>query len=377
MDIGIDETSPALWSAVWQLADAWSKTPVVQRVADPLPRNRPLSDIREGGTGLTSFLHQLHVRVGFLMNPLMYGSRIPVLMQSPLLADTMKQLADEDEFVSWLENAAKLELAHRRTLAWLRSSLAGYPILRAPQLASGSPLTTDEVTVDFVWSKDELRAGLNRLAQPPGLPELLGVSAAVSAINEATRELATQLGKSGAWDNFRVAWAALDDRAKVQLRTARQELTERLSRDRVDEHEPTLAVVRSEYRRRMTADVLDALAGKARQYADAFGRVHAILTLTACDVFGEVALYGAPQSVEALRVEAPQPGRPIIEFDLSESGASLLNPGQLLWLQGCIVRDAVRLDRITLKADLAHGSREQLLARVLQGTAEGWPREHD
>ena len=73
--------------------------------------------------------------------------------------------------------ANRIEAAHRMTLAWLRSRLAGYPILRAPQLAPGTPLTTFEMTIHYTWTKEELSGGLNQMPAPPGVPDLLGADA--------------------------------------------------------------------------------------------------------------------------------------------------------------------------------------------------------
>lgn len=368
------ETSPALWRTVWQLADAWSETPVVQQVAATLPRNRPAKDRSVGATGLPAFLHDLEVRVGGLMHPLMYGSRIPVLVQDPMIAGTGMQQVDESELNDWLENARRLENAHRSTLAWLRSSLAGYPLLRAPQLAPGSPLTTYEMTSHFVWSKQEFGAELNRHSTPPNVPDLLGADAPTrAALEEAARQLATELSESPAWTGFSESSQALDDEAKAELRKARRELTERLSEERLDDHEQTLALPRSEYRAHMTANVIEGLTGPAKSYADAFNNVHTLLTLTACDIFGQLTLYGEPWAIPVLNVEAPEPGQPIVEFESAGPAGFFPDTGQVLWLRSNAVWDAVRIEGMVFKMDIAQGSREQFSARVLQGTAEGWP----
>src|SRR5689334_17980953 len=182
-------TDPDLWTAIYQLAEAWSETPTVQKVADALPRNRPLKDRADGASGVTAFLHHMSLRAGGLMHhPLMYGSRIPAFMDDPMVVGGMPSVP-EQELTDWLQNAAKLEIAHRRTLEWLRSSLAGYPILRAPQLAPGTPLTTLEITSHFIWTKQELAAGLGRLAAPPDVANLLGVSVSAT-LDEAVRNVA-------------------------------------------------------------------------------------------------------------------------------------------------------------------------------------------
>jgi hypothetical protein len=78
---------------------------------------------------------------------------------------------EQPELNDWLQTANNVETAFRYTLGWLRSSLSGYPILRAPQLAPGTPLTTFELTSEFVWTKDELRSSLNRLMALAEIPQ--------------------------------------------------------------------------------------------------------------------------------------------------------------------------------------------------------------
>ena len=81
------ETSPALWAAVWQLADAWSETPVVQEFAEALPRHHLLKPVADDAKGTPEFLKELGSRAGNLMHtPLMFGTRIPVILGDPFLA---------------------------------------------------------------------------------------------------------------------------------------------------------------------------------------------------------------------------------------------------------------------------------------------------
>ncbi len=325
---------------------------------------------------LPALLHHLHVCAGGMMHPFTYGSRIPGLVNEPLIANLGMPHVDESELAEWLHNARRLEAAHRRTLEWLRSSLSGYPLLRAPQLAPETPLTTLETSTQFIWTKQELSSGLALLPAPPRVPELLGTDATTgAALDQAARTVAAQLSQSPVWQTFTHAASALDDQAKGELRQARLQLKQRLSRERLDDHEPTLALPRSQYRVSITEDITAALTGAAMSYADAFDSVHALLTLTACDVFSELALYGTPQQMEVTHVEVPELGRPIVEFEVEGDAENTLrlDLGQLLWLGSTAVRDAVRIEGKTLNFDLMGGASVHLTARVLKGTAQAWP----
>ncbi|KRF16845.1 hypothetical protein [Nocardioides sp. Soil796] len=370
-----EETSPALWEAVWRLADAWSETPVVLEFASPLPRHHLLKPVPEGTKSVTEFLKELGIRAGSLLHaPSMFGSRIPVFLGDPFLAGAAMSKVEQPELNDWLQTANKVETAFRYTLGWLRSSLAGYPILRAPQLAPGTPLTTFEMTSEFIWTKDELRSSLNQLPAPPSVPQLLGADAPTSvALDEAARDVAARLQQTSAWTQFAAAAKALDEDAKLALREARAELAEKLSEESTNEHEENLALPRSEYRAHTTAEAVESLTGPAREYAKAFGRVQALLRLVMCEVFGELAFYGEPCPIPATNLNAPEPGKPVVEFESTPSAGVLVSPGQVVWLGSDAVSDAVRIEGITHTMDFVTGGSDLFTATVLIGTGEVWP----
>lgn len=367
-----ESTSPELWRAVWRLADAWSETPLVQGFAATLPRNQGLENRGDRATGVPALLQHLDLSAGMMMKPLMFGSRVPVLLDQPLISQG-SPVVDRDEVAAWLAMASRIEAAHRMTLAWLRSRLAGYPILRAPQLAPGTPLTTFEMTIHYIWAKEEFSEGLNQMPAPPGVTDLLGVAPDTSSeLDEAARDLVTTLEGSPAWIRFHNALEALDDDGKLALRAARRELTERLSEEAVDVHEDRLALPRAEYRSHTTAQTIASLSGSAREYADAFNEVHNLLTLVACDIFGELALFGEPWPVPVLNLETPEPGLPIVAFEGQGAAGFFLTTGQVLWLSNESVADAVRIEAMSMKFDV-EGMRDHFEARVLLGTGAGWP----
>ena len=365
-------TSPDVWRAVWQLADAWSETPLVKDFAATMPRNQGLENRGDRATGVPALLQHLDLTAGIMMKPLMYGSRLPVLLDQSLVSQRAPAV-DQGEVAAWLTMANRIEAAHRITLTWLRSRLAGYPILRAPQLAPGTPLTTFEMTNHYIWTKQELSAGLNLMPAPPGVTDLLGAKAKASSdLDQAARDLATAFEGAPAWTRFQNALEALDDDGKVALREARRELTGRLSEEAVNDYEEHLALPRDQYRGHMTTEVTGSLKGSAHEYADAFSHVHEILTLVACDVFGELALFGEPWPVPVLNLEIPEPRQPIVAFESRGAAGIFLTTGQVLWLSNETMTDAVRVEAKTMNFDV-EGVRDHFVARVLIGTSEGWP----
>ncbi|MHA7190522.1 hypothetical protein ACX80N_09565 [Arthrobacter sp. MDT2-16] len=368
-----EDTSPELWSAIWKLAEAWSQTPVVQEIAATLPRNRPLNERGEKAVGIPALVQHLEVRAGMMMKPLMYASRIPALLNQNFVAGFGMPAVDQDELGKWLQMTARLEGAHQITLGWLRSSLAGYPLLRAPQLAPNTPLTTREMTPRYVWLKEEFASGLNQRVAPPSVPDLLGADATgASQLDQAARDVSQALTKSQAWVDFNSALCALDDDTKEALRAARRELKVRLSAEALDDHEPNLALPRAEYRSHTIKEVVESLSGPARVYADAFGEVDRLLGLTIGDIFGELVLFGEPWRVPVFNVETPTPGEPIVGFEMRPIGP-FLTAGQIIWITTEAVADAVRIESHTMKMDQVEGMQDHFEARVLLKTGEAWP----
>lgn len=368
-----EDTSAVLWSAIWRLAEVWSRTPLVHDIASTVPRNLPWDERGDKATGVSALLQYLEVNASTLVKPMMYASRISALLGYPSIAHFGMPEVDKDELNKWLWKATGLESAHLITLGWLRSSLAGYPLLRAPQLAPGTPLTTEGMTPRHIWRKEEFGLGLNHRSAPPSVPKLLGADARVGLeLDQAARDVSQALAESQAWLDFELAVAGLDDAAKKTLRAARRELRERLSAEALDDHEPDLALQRAEYRSHVMSEVLGSLSGSALNYANAFGEVDRLLNLIMGDIFGELVLFHGPGRIEVFNVETPRPGEPIVGFETKPVGP-FVALGQILWLKTEAITDAVRIEQHTMTMDQAEGVRDRFQARVLLNTGEAWP----
>lgn len=365
-------TPAELWAAIWKLADAWSETALIRDFSATLPRNQPPVNRGDNARGIPALVEHLTATAGMMMKPLMYASRVPALLNQPFAGIEMPAV-EQDVMREWLLRAAKLEHAHRVTLGWLRASLSGYPILRAPQLAPGTPMTTEEFTTNFIWSKDEFSLGLNLLPAPPWVPDLLGAdSKQTRALDIAARAVRTELLKSQAWVEFHGALHALNDVAKEALREARRELKDRLSTAALDAHEPSYAIPRAEYRSQVTDEVIESLTGLSRVYAGAFKQVDQLLDLTMGDLFGELVLFGTPPRIQVFNVETPIPGEPILGFETSPT-VPFVRTGQILWLSTEAITDAVRVELHSMRTDQIEGTHEYFEARVLLNTGKGWP----
>jgi hypothetical protein len=163
-------TTAGLWRAIRAQAEVWSQTPVVRHVADHLPRNAPREQRRAGSSTIPALLQGLSAAFSGMLHPLMLGTRVQFVMAQPF--QPFERNVDESELKEWLRAAIALESAHRVTLAWFRSRLPGYPVVRAPQLARNSQFTTREYTPRFIWTVDERGIGLQFQSAPPELAGL-------------------------------------------------------------------------------------------------------------------------------------------------------------------------------------------------------------
>jgi hypothetical protein len=281
---------------------------------------------------------------------------------------------DEGDLREWLRAAAELEGVHRVALAWFRSRLPGYPVFRAPQLARNSPFTTHEYTPNFIWTPEERRVGLQFASAPPQLAKRLGEPPqSPDPLGCAAQEVHRELTLTRPWIAFAEAHRALDGDAKRELAEVKRDLAEQLAPDGVDRYESEKLLDRAQYRAHQVTEAVARLTGPARDYADAFGAVEDLLQFAICDIFGELALYGDPTGIDVFNLEFHASDEPIVEFEVNET-TPFLNLRQVLWLNDPAVKDAVRIEEVTLHTSETDGG-SHYQARILEGTAAAWPRD--
>lgn len=356
----------ALWEAVAEHASAWADLPVVRRFAAQLPRNAS-----QRSRGLPGLLQHVTASGGMVASrPLRLGTNVPQMLSvvdggvPPVRPAVLNQ---------WLEDATRVEAVHRVTVAWLRSRLRGYPQLPAPQLAPGTPLTTDEFTYRLPWTREELAAGF-QFQNPPSEPlEALGATEQHAArAGEAARRLGLALAGTAHWQRLRAADAALSPGDRTELAAARKAVADASKPAVVDAHEPDLAVPRDAYRQQVVADAIGALTGPAREYADAFDAADRLVELAGSDVFGQLAVYGAVVLADVTELAAHGAGPGTVEFTVADTVH--LDPGAVCWLDDPLFPDAVHLTGLGYSFDQAAGMRVMATGRGLVGTAAVWPR---
>jgi len=362
----VHSAQTALWKAVAEQAAVWSALPVVRRFAVHLPRNAS-----QRSHGLSGLLQHVEASGGMVASrPLRLGTNVPLMLSvMPGGAPTVRPQVLQP----WLNDANHVEGAHRITVAWLRSRLPGYPLLPAPQLAPGTPLTTDEYTYRLPWTRDELAAGFQYQNPPSQAIELLGASAReVARADEAARRVAVGLLETAAWQRLRDAHTALSPAARTELVAARKAIAEAARPALVDAHEPVLAIPRDAYRQQVLSDVLGTLDGAALEYAEAFDGAERLLELAASDVFGQLAVYRPIVLTGVTDLAARDAETGTVELTVED--IAHLDLGSLAWVDDPLCPDAVHLTGLNYSFDQAAGTRVRIIGQVLDGTAAAWPR---
>lgn len=354
-----------LWEAVAEHAATWADFPLVRRFAAELPRNAS-----QRSHGLSGELQHVAASGGTVSSrPLRLGTNVPQILS--IIPGGGPPPAPSPVLEQWLKDAVRVELVHRMTVAWLRSRLPRYPQLPAPQLAPGTPLTTQEFTYRLPWNRADLAAGL-QFQNPPSEPlRTLGATDvhAARAVKGAQR-VALALADMEQWHRLREADAALSPTDRAELVAARRAIANASKPEAVDAHEPHRALPRDAYRGRVVADVVGGLTGAAREYADAFDAADQFVELSCSDVFGQLAVYGTVPLADVSDLASH--GLESVEFAVADRlGVEL---GAVCWLNDPLFPDAVHVTGFTLSFDQATGGRLLATGRRLFGTATVWPR---
>lgn len=356
-----------LWTAVGEQARLWGDTPTASAVSSQLPRNAP-----QRATGVPGLLQELHAGFGSMMTqPLRHGSTVPPLMTVGMMPG--RAASPEHELNLWLDLARRLEMAHRSTVAWFRSRLPSYPLLLAPQLVPGTPLTTSQWTNRLIWAADERHRGLQYQGSPPDVGSALDAQGiAARDLSESARVVATALERTDEWASFQQAVEALGQEGKADLRSARSRLAELLTAAAIDAHEPDLAVPRGEYRAHVTMNVVDSLAGPSRSYADAFAAANDLIETSASEVFGQLAMHGEPISLPTTDLDFLGGEPTKVNFEIDDAYVTVVQCGNLAWIDDPMVSDAVRVESISMRLDPAVRTGLKIGASILDNTGGAW-----
>jgi hypothetical protein len=364
-----DAAYSSMWRAVSDLSALWSQVPLVQHFAAELPRNAP-----QRSTGVPGRLQGIEAGGGPISeHPLRLTRSIRLMLAVPNpFLDVQPSAA---QWNAWFDTAMRVESAHRLTVAWLRSRVPGYPDLPAPQLAPGTPLTAEDYTHQLIWTHQEKTLGLQLQEPPIQIGHILQATQEQErTLIEGTRRLIVAIERTEEWERFASAAAALTDPARVELGQACSTLTERLSKERVDEYSPLL-LARFNYRVAVLGEVLRTLTGPAEEYAEAFGALNQLIEIAASDVFGQLAAYGPPATVGRPYDVDLRPGSfQLVSFTNSSADTNSPGPlelGQILWLGDELIPDAVRLIGSTSTFS-QFSMEERWTGIILAGSSAAW-----
>jgi hypothetical protein len=325
-----------VWAAVQQLAAEWSKSPLVQRLAAALPPNDPPAG------DLTTALQNMDAGLS------------GVVSADPLLTTMWEQLADQLPLVTVTPEVRRVvrslvPIGHavEWSVGWLRSRIPGYPLIPTPQLAARGLRRCEEYGDRLPWRRQMIQAGLQYQPSPSGVVARHLRLSSTAEIDTATVRLAGALSGAPEWQDFARLSSHLEHGDRVALRAARKQLTPLLTADAVDAFEPETMHRRQQFRRERTDEAIEALAGRPREFADAFARLDDLIDLVAINILGQLACFGTPMLVDTVEIVELTPDR-IRFIDHTDSFPHL---GALIRLSDPLARDVIRIDSIAMSSD--------------------------
>jgi hypothetical protein len=122
-----------------------------------------------------------------------------------------------------------------------------------------------------------------------------------------------------------------------------------------------------QYREAVLSEELEALHGRAREYASAFGLANDLIERAASDVFGQLAAYRGSTSVSAPE-ELEFHGTQQVTFVLRD--APILNAGILLNVDDPLLPDALQIVHLTIAFDRGAGLSQRVTGEILTGSGD-------
>ncbi|ORI21525.1 hypothetical protein [Rhodococcus sp. 1168] len=277
-------TTASTWAATRQLAEAWSRSPIVQDYTAQLPANNP-SD-----RGIPEMLRNIDSSTGLVSH-------------EPLIPNKWELMASELPFVDlnvrggrqFLEDARPIGFAAERNTAWIRSRLPRFPLIPTPQLGRHTHRTSNELGQGLGWRREAMTGGLQLLSAPPGVSELLRIDK--RSHDTAIVALADALADTPEWAKFAELSARLTPDDRRALSEARKTLTPLLCEAAVTAFEPDRMLRREQYRKDTVASVVDQLAGTPAEFALAFDEIDELIDLVSLSVLGQLIAYGGPRVI--------------------------------------------------------------------------------
>jgi cell fate (sporulation/competence/biofilm development) regulator YmcA (YheA/YmcA/DUF963 family) len=193
--------------------------------------------------------------------------------------DLIKRKEDED----WFDDALKLGITFQVMVEFLRSRLPGYPVLKVPHRAKGSPYLIETNYLffhHFPWERDLARTGIQ---QKEG-HQLDGLFEAPGGIGGLLTRLVNQARDRPSWRRFISASAALDPDDKRRLSDLNKEFRTRTREEVVDAESGELMMANYQYRQAVLAEMVGSCEGRVLEYLRSFEEADELITLIATTI---------------------------------------------------------------------------------------------
>jgi len=337
------------WTAVEDLANNWSTSPIVLRqknaITAPINSNEQymwLDGISQLKVMFSDAIHQ----------------PLKLAQQLPFICGALPEIELPQQFVN---DSVVVHRAAVASLAWFRAQLPGYPIFQTPHFGRYTNLTTEEFTFRTPWRREDLARGL----QFKGLDASIAGSLLLPRPKDfeiSVQNLLTAVKGTDEWSDFVVSRARLTLVDRELLRAARLRVSENLAPAALDEFEPKVAIVRAERRAEVVQQEIANLAGSAGEYALAFDRIDVLLEEIVIDFVSHFVFFGGPKLVKPLGEIEFTPGKPgTLKFDASDP----LDTGALVRIDDPIFSGHARVNQITVHVAAGAEDKISVIASLL------------
>jgi hypothetical protein len=277
----------ALWEATAELAACLGESQRLLLVRDTLV------SCRRGYTGgRTEPLAMVVTRGNWI-----YESEVLRFADLARWDPSFADVRQDSSKASFLDAAGAIQAGGSLLVEWIRSRIAGYPLLHVPHLGAGSPRVELSLDRRWPWPKALRGRGLQLSNPPPNIPAAFDVDA--ESCLSPIRRLGFALTQEPPIVTFQSMRSSLDQSERDELAALSRAFVGRATGAALDSIEPRLQMRRDDHRRALLREAVEGASPSVRAYCEAFEAADDLID----DIMAALtylAVWGAPLSPRAV-----------------------------------------------------------------------------
>lgn len=356
-----------LWRSTLELSDLWSKAPIIHEYSEVLIDSRTAGSDKGG---IAAHLRGTYAGLDALQPHVLRQYSLLSMVRSQVPAIVPGMNWEDPELPAFMERARLAESAYLTTLQWIRSRIPGYPSIKVPQLAKGSPLRTEEFTWRAPWLTKEFPGIQYSLKPPEEIGRNLGNASLSRMLQDAAFELVAALRRSDHWAVYTEALAQLNSTDKNVLNESVRLCAARLRSDAIDQHEPQNVLRRYAYRSAVVSEALAELPAGAGAYAHAFQELDYVLRTVLEEVFPQLVCSRPVRRIRdprRLMVDAN-----MVKWQTHNFEINIGTIGDLVLIEDPILAEYAQVTLYNINFGRIDGEIINYEARILDGALSAW-----